>query len=249
MKTNRQGQHYLTTSLLLFSLCIFFSTSVTLAQATTGGEDDGAVQADLFFNFQTDGELMTASGQISVPPEKSHLMEGITFDGATTFVSATVSPPGVRCFFLKSEGEPGEREAAQFVSNHLSPVFGKITEDDDLSESISFRENDQGWQRVMCFQADGSEVKLLIEFVGGNYIFPTLRFNSIGLATLGYSAGSIKELGDITAITIVQAPNPDVTCTVYVGRLIPRPLVTLKVEESNYSPISNYKGITCLRNQ
>lgn len=102
---------------------------------------------------------------MAVPPVG---LRGINFVHSRNFVRFNVSPPGVRCLLRKAMPEEGEGEETSIASGdqkmeaqevgeqleptfssrnryvrHLSPVFGKVTEEDDLSSSIDMAPLDQ----------------------------------------------------------------------------------------------------------
>ena len=253
---------------LLYILLI----SIALVQATGGGQRNSIIMANLEITFRTPDDERTVVAGLAVPPIG---LRGLNFIEVRNFVKFTVSPPGVRCLLRKAMPEEGEGEETFIASStqeeedeeddeqsepifssrnryikHLSPVFGKITENDNLSSSINIEPLDQLWKRVLCFQSDGSEVKILLEFEGGGYEFISIRPNRFGWESKEIDNLELSQR-DILRSTILQAPSEKVKCAITGKSLfafLRYPLKRFKLEETLYErlPGGSYAYILCL---
>lgn len=249
-----QRQVLLTTKTLFSTVLICFLTLASITHAISPDDGRTSVRAEVEFYVRSGGRLASVPQPIVVPPSD---LAGLEFDGEVIFNSASVSPAGIRCFLRRRINAPDEINAGAIsarVSNvdatsempnrrHLSPLFGKITEEDELSNYISFRDDDQGWMKFSCFQTDGTEFKVLLEYEDGTYDFITLRRTRFGTAQ--YLRRDKTDRGDILRATILQAPREDLVCKLFSEDIWMGALAILKPEEINYSPISGFFLMQC----
>ena len=246
-----------------------FLIYIALVEATGGRQRNGTVMADIEITYRVLNSVNTVIAGLDVPPVG---LRGLNFMDTRNFIRFTVSPPGVRCFLRKAMPEEGEgaetligsgvqeeddeQSEPAFSSRnrytrHLSPVFGKVAEDDNLSSSIDIAPLDQLWQRLLCFQTDGTKIKVLLEYETGDFELINIRPNRFGWVTKEIDGMTLSQQ-DIVRSTIIQAPSENVECAI-TGRsviaFLRKPLKIFKLEKTLYErfPGGSYTFLICRR--